>query len=244
MATTKRIRKFFLLTIGMLVGSGLYLLPGRLLAAETPQQGIQSFLDSIRAMQFPIVDAASHQKFLARTDAYLDLEAMGKKALGGHWAQMTPDEQKSFMDLLWKLIENIAYPRTKNFLGDQKTSYQEPKPLAKGVEVSSMVKGPGFAQPPARGMKPRAGTAPDTPGKPGASSAVKDQEAALDVPVVYNLYEENGQWKIYDIFMDGISMTEDLRFQFDKIIQETSFPGLLTRMSERLAKAQKETAGK
>ncbi len=211
MATTKRIRTFFLQMIGVLSGVGLCLLPGRLLASETPQQGIQSFLDSIRAMQFPVMDAASHQNFLARTDAYLDLEAMGKKALGDHWAQMTPDQQKSFMELLWKLIENIAYPRTKNFLGDQKISYQEPKPLAKGFEVSSMV---------------------------------KDQEAALDVPVVYNLYEANGQWKIYDIFMDGISMTEDLKFQFDKIIQESSFPGLLARMSERLAKAQKETTGK
>ncbi len=190
---------------------GFWMVIPTALAVETAVQGVQAFLDSIGTMDFPIADEAIHQKRVEQTDAYLDLEAMGQKALGIHWTEMTPAQQKSFMDLLWKLIESIAYPRTKSFLGTQKISYEAPKPLAKGFEVSSMV---------------------------------KDQEAALDVPVVYDLYQEDGHWKIYDIFMDGISMTEDLKFQFDKIIKDSSFSGLLTRMSERLRKAQKETTGR
>ncbi len=203
-------KKISILLSSVFIFSVVFFRSSSAAAQETPQQGIQSFLDSIRAMEFPIKDAAAHEKKLARTDAYLDLPAMGQKALGSHWGEMSADQQKAFTELLWRLIENIAFPRTKDFLGSQKIAYDEPKPLARGFEVSSMV---------------------------------KDQEAALDVPVVYNLVDENGQWKIYDIFMDGISMTEDLKFQFDKIIKESSFPGLLARMSERLEKARKETAG-
>ncbi len=71
------------------------------------------------------------------------------------------------------------------------------------------------------------------------ASTVKDSEADLDVPVTYDLYEDNGQWKIYDIFMDGVSMTEDLKTQFNKMIQDGSVDNLLSKMSERLVKAQK-----
>ena len=203
-------KSLFLAMIVFIVSFASALKPLHAAAPETPPQGIQSFLDSIRALEFPIMNPAAHEQKLAKTDAYLDLPSMGRKALGENWTQMTADQQNTFTELLWRLIENIAFPRTKDFLGDQKISYEQPKPLAKGFEVSSMV---------------------------------KDQEAALDVPVVYNLADENGQWKIYDIFMDGISMTEDLKFQFDKIIKEGGFSGLLTRMSERLDKARKETAG-
>ncbi len=104
--------------------------------------------------------------------------------------------------------KNTVFTDLQNFLGEQKITYEVPKPIARGFEISSRV---------------------------------KDREAALDVPVTYDLYEEQGQRKIYDIFMDGVSMTEDLKFQFNKIIKGGSISGLLARMSERLIKAQKET---
>ena len=57
---------------------------------------------------------------------------------------------------------------------------EEPREFEKQVrenlriqKLLQEVKGPRFARPPARDDIPRAGTAPDTPGKPGASSAVK-----------------------------------------------------------------------
>ncbi|HRK61140.1 MAG TPA: ABC transporter substrate-binding protein [Candidatus Omnitrophota bacterium] len=174
------------------------------------QQGVEAFLNTIRSMEFPVKDAAQHEKKIKQAAAYLDLQAMGEKALGTNWAVMTANQQKQFMELLWKLIESIAYPRTKSFLGDQKITYTDVKPIERGVEVLS---------------------------------SVHDQEAALDVPVVYHLYQEDVVWKIYDIFMDGVSMTEDLQYQFDKMIQDGSVQTLLDRMSERLEEAQKETTG-
>lgn len=173
------------------------------------QQGVEAFLNTIRSMDFPVKDAALHDQKKQQAAAFLDLQAMGQKALGANWAAMTADQQKQFMELLWKLIENIAYPRTKNFLGDQKITYADTKEVEQGTEVSS---------------------------------SVHDSEAALDVPIVYHLYQDAAQWKIKDIFMDGVSMTEDLQYQFDKMIQDGSIQTLLARMSERLVQAQKETA--
>ena len=135
---------------------------------------------------------------------------MGRKGLAANWDAASPEDQKAFMELLWKLIENIAYPRTRKFLDTKTVEYKEPKPIEKGFEVES---------------------------------TVKDPQAELNVPIVYYVAQENGQWKIYDIFLDGISMTEDLSYQFDKLIRDSGFSGLLTRMRERLAQAEKETLG-
>ena len=72
------------------------------------------------------------------------------------------------------------------------------------------------------------------------ATVVKNQEEGLDAPIVYQLYEAEGNWKIYDILLDGVALTEDFKFQFDTIIRESSFDGLLDRMRERLAAAEKE----
>lgn len=175
-----------------------------------PSQAIQSFLEAAKSMEFPIKDTAAHQEKVQRADAYLDLEAMGRKGLAANWDAASPEDQKAFMELLWKLIENIAYPRTRKFLDTKTVEYKEPKSIEKGFEVES---------------------------------TVKDPQAELNVPIVYYVAQENGQWKIYDIFLDGISMTEDLSYQFDKLIRDSGFSGLLTRMRERLAQAEKETLG-
>lgn len=178
-------------------------------AAESPQsQPIQTFLETVKSMDFPVTDAAAHESRVKAANAYLDLEAMGRKGLGAHWDAASPEDRRVFVELLWKLIENIAYPRTKKFMTGKEVAYADAKPLEKGFEVESIVKG---------------------------------DASGLDVPIVYDVAEENGEWKIYDIFLDGISITEDLGYQFDKLIQESEFAGLLQRMRERLAEAEKET---
>lgn len=189
----------------------LFLLPSAsfLHAAESsPAAGApQSFLDTVKSMEFPVKNPDAHQAKVSRAGSFLDLEVMGKKGLGAHWDEASEEDRKVFMDLLWKLIESIAYRRTRNFMEGKTVKYLDPKPLEKGFEVESSVSG---------------------------------GEAELDVPVVYHVSENGGQWKIYDIFLDGISMTEDLSYQFDKLIRDSGFSGLLERMRERLAQAEKE----
>ncbi len=176
-------------------------------AESSPADAPRSFLEEVKSMEFPVRDPGAHQVKVSRAGSFLDLEVMGQKGLGSHWDTASEEDRKAFMDLLWKLIESIAYRRTRNFMEGKTVKYLDPKPLEKGFEVESFVSG---------------------------------GEAELDVPVVYHVAETGAQWKIYDIFLDGISMTEDLSYQFDKLIRDSGFPGLLERMRERLAQAQKE----
>ena len=71
-------------------------------------------------------------------------------------------------------------------------------------------------------------------------SVIKQEEEGLDAEVIYHLYDKTGTWVIDDVFLDGVSITEDLRYQFDKLIQDSRFEGLLEKMKSRLAEAATE----
>ena len=70
-------------------------------------------------------------------------------------------------------------------------------------------------------------------------SVIKQQEQALDAEVIYHVTQDN---KIDDVIVDGVSLTEDLQYQFDKILDESGFEGLIEAMENRLAKAKSSEA--
>jgi phospholipid transport system substrate-binding protein len=56
-----------------------------------------------------------------------------------------------------------------------------------------------------------------------------------DVVVEYRLYTEDGEWKVYDVVVEGISFINNYRQQFNSILANESFDGLLNRMREKVA---------
>ena len=184
------------------------LIPVSLRAEEAaPRQAVETFLKTIRSMEFPIKDAGRHAQLAGEANAFLDLDAMGQKSLGAHWQEARPEEQKEFLELLWKLIEFVAYPRSAKFMADYEITYPKVEPADKGFQVYSII---------------------------------KQKAEGLDAAVEYHVYQKDGQSKIDDIVLDDVSITEDLSSQFERIIQDSKFPGLLAKMRERLDQAKKE----
>jgi phospholipid transport system substrate-binding protein len=54
------------------------------------------------------------------------------------------------------------------------------------------------------------------------------------LPVSYRLLEKGGQWAIFDVVVDGVSLTLNYRAQFDKIIRSSSYDALLQKIKSRL----------
>jgi phospholipid transport system substrate-binding protein len=63
-----------------------------------------------------------------------------------------------------------------------------------------------------------------------------------DITISYRLVELNGNWRIYDIEMEGVSLVRNLRTQFNKIITHFSYSELLRRMNEKLTSAMMTTS--
>lgn len=58
----------------------------------------------------------------------------------------------------------------------------------------------------------------------------KDEESSID----YKLHPVNGQWRVYDMVIDDLSITRSNRSQFYKEIRKTSFEGLVKKLKDKL----------
>lgn len=54
-----------------------------------------------------------------------------------------------------------------------------------------------------------------------------------ELPVDYQLHNINGQWKVYDVVIDSISIVNNYRAQFERVIARTSIKELLEKMKQQ-----------
>ena len=55
------------------------------------------------------------------------------------------------------------------------------------------------------------------------------------IPMDYRLSMKDSRWLAYDIIIDGVSLVSNYRSQFQKIIRESSYDQLVTKLRERTA---------
>ena len=60
------------------------------------------------------------------------------------------------------------------------------------------------------------------------------QPATID----YHLLHKDGDWKVYDIVIEGVSLVNNYRTQFNSIILKDSYAGLVKQMRTKLAQEQ------
>jgi len=51
-------------------------------------------------------------------------------------------------------------------------------------------------------------------------------------PIDYQLHDINGQWKVYDVIIENISIVNNYRAQFERIIARSSVQDLLQKMKQ------------
>ncbi len=59
-----------------------------------------------------------------------------------------------------------------------------------------------------------------------------------EVAIEYRLLERDGQWAVYDVAVDGVSLILNYRSQFTSLLKRMSFAQLLDRMRNREASAE------
>jgi len=54
-----------------------------------------------------------------------------------------------------------------------------------------------------------------------------------EVPIDYRLHDESGQWKVYDVVIDHVSLVSNFRAQFERVIAKSSVKELLKRLQDQ-----------
>jgi phospholipid transport system substrate-binding protein len=54
-----------------------------------------------------------------------------------------------------------------------------------------------------------------------------------EIPVEYRLLSRDGRWRVYDVSVEGVSLVNNYRSQFDKVIRSSSYPQLVKRITDK-----------
>ncbi len=55
----------------------------------------------------------------------------------------------------------------------------------------------------------------------------------VEIPIEYRLLNKNGKWEVYDVVIEGVSLVNNYRNQFNKIIRKDSYEELVRRMKNK-----------
>ena len=61
------------------------------------------------------------------------------------------------------------------------------------------------------------------------------------IGVDYKLIQENGNWKVYDFVIEGVSMVRNYRSQFTKIIRRDSYESLVQKLTDKINQIEQDS---
>jgi phospholipid transport system substrate-binding protein len=155
-----------------------------------------------------------------------DIRELCRLALDKHWGERTSQEQDAFVDLMIRLLEKKAIFSKE----------QGQKKAKKSKHVYSVsYEGDKFMNPEKTNSV--------------AMSLVHIPSESLKIELNYKLKKGQpseasagsaGGWKIYDVIVDGASLLDNYKYQFDKIIAKEGYPNLVHRMESKLKELQEK----
>jgi phospholipid transport system substrate-binding protein len=74
----------------------------------------------------------------------------------------------------------------------------------------------------------------------GKYALVKTEIVRRDgtIEVDYKMIQDDGEWKVYDFLIEGVSMIRNYRSQFTKIIRNESFDALVQKLTTKIAEIE------
>ena len=58
----------------------------------------------------------------------------------------------------------------------------------------------------------------------------------VDIPLDYRLLNRSGDWRVYDVVVDGVSLVRNYRGQFSKVIKSSSYEDLVKKLRDKTEK--------
>jgi phospholipid transport system substrate-binding protein len=63
-----------------------------------------------------------------------------------------------------------------------------------------------------------------------------------EIPINYSLMKNGDEWLVYDVIIEGVSLVRNYRIEFARILNKEKFPGLVSRMQEKIKRNKAKLA--
>jgi phospholipid transport system substrate-binding protein len=65
--------------------------------------------------------------------------------------------------------------------------------------------------------------------------------ATADIPINYKVYQKkNGEWWVYDVIIEGISLISNYRSSYQEIVKKEGFDGLIAKMKNKIKELESQ----
>lgn len=183
---------------------------------EEPRTMLESvskqLLDTLKSEQ-PQLHSQPHRLFDIVDEVlvpHVDLETMSRWVLGKHWRTATPDQRTRFTAEFRTLMVRFY---VSALLDDPK---QIDTILAHADTIITFL--------------------PSSDGADKQRSTVRSEVHIPDgpvVPVVFNLHQKDGEWRVFDVNVDGISLITNYRNSFAQQVAQGGLDALITDLAAR-----------
>jgi phospholipid transport system substrate-binding protein len=191
-------------------------LPTAIAAAPTPADPmtvIKTGLDQVIAVfndqQMPLNQR--REKLRSMSLQYFDFESMAKSTLAYHWRDLTPAQRNEFVPLFTEFIQDAYLSKM------EQATVEKIRQEAKTANVR-FLKQTYFSSDYA---------------EVSSTVAVQDQKDPLEVD--YLMHQNDGQWRVYDVIVDAISLIANYRNQFNRVINNEGYNKLIADLQLKRA---------
>lgn len=143
------------------------------------------------------------QKLRTIAEAHFDFSGMARSAVGFQWRTFTDDQRKEFVPLFTTFIEDVALSQIEKYSVEK---------VQQDIKSSVI----DFNREQVDGDRAE------------VFSTVTLQSRADPLQVTYVMKSVGGDWRIYDIDVDNISVISNYRNQFNRVLNEQGYDKLVS----------------
>jgi phospholipid transport system substrate-binding protein len=199
----------YLLAVALWCGVTLQTLAAT--APADPMGVIKTGLDQVIAVfndqRMPL--NRRREKLRSMSLDYFDFESMAKSTLGYHWRDLTPAQRNQFVPLFTEFIQDAYLSKM------EQATVEKIRQEANTAQVQFLKQtyfGSDYAE---------------------VFSTVVLQDQKDPLQVNYLMRRSDGQWRVYDVTVEAISLIGNYRNQFNRIINNEGFPKLISDLQAK-----------
>jgi phospholipid transport system substrate-binding protein len=173
-------------------------------AGEPPDVLVKRTVDDVMEAIKQTRDRAALRKVAEqKVLPYFDFQEMTRLAVGAAWRKATPEQQKALENSFRTLLVN-TYTNALAQAGPNANRAIEVKPAAASKDANDVV---------VRTLIKEAGKQP--------------------LSIDYRMQNKDGQWKVYDVTVEGVSLVTNYRTTFAEEVSRGGIDGLIKSLEER-----------
>ena len=182
-------------------------------SSKPASEFLQKQVASVLLLTAKKVDATNKAKvdaeLLALIKPMMDFPAMSKASLGKHWDKQSLESQKKFINLFQELVFHSYIQKIRKAKKDAKIIYEEESPRENGGASVEAI------------------------------AETKDQEIELRFILRAGVIsKKEAQYVAEDVVIDEVSLVNNYREEFNKIITQDGFDALITKMEKQVQKVK------